>query len=107
MKEVYLTVIPLQGGHGLEKQKYAFKNLDRDEQKNLETSFPIIPIINTNLDRDVEREIIAIRFNNNDSDGNWKLFSGEVESLKATLKGRGDVNQDISVKDIMKQYLLD
>ena len=98
MKEVYITVIPLQGKFQLDKCLYEFKNIKGD--KNIETCFPIIPIINNHLDSGFEKEVIAIRFDNDDANRNRELFGREIEALEKRMINEGDTINKIKITDV-------
>ena len=82
MKRTYITAISLQGRGGLEKGMYqpdGFKLA-----KNVETSFPIVPIIASTMGRKEDVEIIVLRTENSDVKDNYEAF------LKDSMEGRGE-----------------
>ena len=79
MKKVFITTIPLQGRNDLGKVEYIPEQFEL--KNNRETAFPIIPIIAEHLEDMGETEIIAIRFENDDTAVNYQKFLEEVESL--------------------------
>lgn len=80
MKKVFITAISLQSGIDLGKLVYQPVGFSL-KNENRETSFPIISIIEENLEELGETEIIAIRVNNDDTKDNFLKFVEEVESL--------------------------
>ncbi len=80
MKKVFITAISLQSGRDLGKLVYEPVGFSL-KNENRETSFPIIPIIEENLEELGETEIIAIRVDNDDTKDNFLKFVEEVESL--------------------------
>ena len=87
MKNIYITVIPLQGKQHLEKIKYE-PNESCGISCEKETRFPIIPAILSTQDADVENKVIAVRLKNQDTDRNLELFREELaeNGISAELK---------------------
>lgn len=79
LKRTYITAISLQGLGGLEKGLYQPDGFELE--KNMETSFPIIPIIANTMGNVEDVQIIAIRTENNDVKDNYHAFLMELESL--------------------------
>lgn len=89
MKRTYITAISLQGRGGLEKGIYQPDGFVLS--KNVETSFPIIPVIGSTMGNSEDVKIIALRTENNDVKDNYEEFVNQVESL--------GINRE-SIKDI-------
>lgn len=93
MNRVYLTAMSLQGRGGLEKGIYKPDGFNLE--KNVETSFPIIPIIGNTMGRGEDTKIIVLRTENKDVTDNYEAFAKEVEAL-----GLGKENiKDISIPE--------
>ena len=80
MNKVFITAISLQGGKGLEKGIYKPDGIEFSS--NIETSFPIIPIIKEYMGRAEDVKVIAIRTENNDVKDNFEAFLAELAELK-------------------------
>ena len=79
MKRTYVTAISLQGRGGLEKGIYQPDGFMLS--KNVETSFPIIPVIGSTMGNSEDVKIIVLRTENNDVKDNYEAFVNEVEAL--------------------------
>lgn len=79
MVRTFVTAIPLQGKKGLEKGIYMPDGFELSE--NIETSFPIIPIIKEYMRNVEDVKIIALRTENNDVKDNYNVFLKELEEL--------------------------
>lgn len=79
MKKIFITAISLQGKKDLEKGIYAPDGFNLCQ--NIETSFPIIPIIKENAGRLEDVKIIALRTENEDVKDNYAEFVNEVKAL--------------------------
>lgn len=79
MKRTYVTAISLQGRGGLEKGVYQPNGFELS--KNLETSFPIVPIIASTMGNVKDVEIVVLRTENNDVKDNYEAFLTELEAL--------------------------
>ena len=79
MKRTYVTAISLQGRGGLEKGVYQPNGFSLS--KNIETSFPIVPVIANTMGRVEDAEIIVLRTENNDVKDNYGAFLSELETL--------------------------
>ncbi len=89
MKEIYITAVPLAPVS--EKVIYEPKNYENGS--NIQTSFPIVPIINNNIGKPEEKILIAVRMKNKDTDRNIDVLRDELNALTG--------NQDhITVKDV-------
>lgn len=79
MKNLFITVIPMMGGK-LNAQTYkATKGIKFDT--NITTRFPIIPVIKEYQEDDIDTQVIAVRFDNADSDMNLQMFYDELAEL--------------------------
>ena len=78
MKNIYMTVIPLQGNRDLQKVQYQ-ADASCDIPCNLETRFPIIPVMLATADPEVENKVIAVRFQNSDTERNLNYLKEELE----------------------------
>lgn len=79
MKRTFITAISLQGAKGLEKGVYHPDGFSLEE--NIETSFPIIPIIKEQMRKKENVRIVALRTENDDVKDNYQAFLSEVKSL--------------------------
>ena len=79
MKRTYVTTISLQGKGGLEKGIYQPDGFQLS--KNIETSFPIIPIIGNTIGNVEDVKIIVLRTENEDVKDNYEAFLTELEEL--------------------------
>lgn len=79
MKQTFITAISLQGAKGLEKGLYQPDGFFLEE--NIETSFPIIPIIKEQMRKKENAQIIVLRTENNDVKDNYQAFLSEVNDL--------------------------
>lgn len=79
MKRTYITAISLQGRGGLEKGIYQPDGFKLS--KNVETSFPIVPVIASTIENSEDVKIIVLRTENNDVKDNYEEFVNEVEEL--------------------------
>lgn len=79
MKKVFITAISLQTKKDLEKGIYTPDGFNLHQ--NIETSFPIIPIIKENAGRLEDVKIIALRTENEDVKDNYAEFVNEVKAL--------------------------
>lgn len=79
MKETFITAISLQGAKGLEKGLYQPDGFSLEE--NIETSFPIIPVIKGQMRKKENVRIIALRTENDDVKDNYQAFLSEVNAL--------------------------
>lgn len=79
MNKTYITAISLQGRSGLEKGIYKPEGFSLE--KNVETSFPIVPILANTAGNVEDVKIIALRTNNLDVKDNYKAFVEEVYAL--------------------------
>ncbi len=79
MKNVFITVIPMMGGK-LNPQVYK-RTQGVDFDTNMETRFPIIPVIKRYQEDEIETQVITVRFKNDDSDTNLKMFYDEAAEL--------------------------
>ena len=84
MKRTYVTAISLQGKGGLEKGVYQPNGFSLD--KNIETSFPIIPVIASTMGRIEDVEILVLRTENNDVRDNYDALLSELEVLGLSQK---------------------
>lgn len=89
MKRTYVTAIPLQGGNGLEKGIYQPDGFMLS--RNVETSFPIIPIIASTMGNDEDVKIIVLRTDNKDAKANYEEFVNEVKGLGITKEKIKDI----------------
>lgn len=79
MKKTFITNISLQSKRGLLKQLY--RPVGFELKKNLETSFPIIPVISEYLEEGDEVKVIAIRSDNQNTPDNYAVFLEELSVL--------------------------
>ena len=79
MIRTYVTAISLQGGTGLEKGMYKPEGFQLE--KNMETSFPIIPVLANTVKCPEDTKIIALRTDNKDVKDNYKAFIEELSGL--------------------------
>ena len=79
MNRTYVTAISLQGGSGLEKGLYTPEGFQLE--KNMETSFPIIPILANTMGCKEDTKIIALRTNNKDVKDNYRAFIEELSEV--------------------------
>lgn len=93
MYRIFVTAISLQGKGRLLKMVYQPK--DFSLEKNLETSFPIVPIIANQVDKGEEIKVIAIRTDNIDTPDNYEIL---VEELAQLGVGREQITE-ISVAE--------
>ena len=84
MKRTYVTAISLQGKGGLEKGVYQPNGFSLD--KNIETSFPIIPVIASTMGRIEDVKILVLRTENNDVRDNYDALLSELEVLGLSQK---------------------
>lgn len=80
MKNIYITSIPLQGKDRLWKKKYIPQdgiNFDED----IETAFPIIPVMKKTMDPEVENKVIVVIMKSTDSKENFELFKKELQEI--------------------------
>lgn len=89
MKRTYITAISLQGRGGLEKGTYQPDKFEL--YKNMETSFPIIPIIASTMGNVEDVKIIVLRTNNNDVKDNYEAFLTELEGLGLMEKNVAEI----------------
>lgn len=79
MNNVFITNIPLQGRNDLEKCLYETKNLHLDE--NIETSFPIVPMIKNRESKNEPVKVIVLRTLNKDTEVNFEKFKNELKEI--------------------------
>lgn len=79
MKRTYVTAISLQGRNGLEKGIYQPDGFKLS--KNIETSFPIMPVIASTMANIEDIRIIVLRTENNDVKDNYEAFLEELQEL--------------------------
>lgn len=79
MYRTFITSIPLQGRNDLKKVTYEPKNFELTE--NIETSFPILPIIKEKMERPDNVQIVTVRMENSDTKNNYNKFIEEIASL--------------------------
>lgn len=85
MKNIYITSIPLQGKERLWKKKYIPQdgiNFDED----METAFPIIPVMKKTMDPEVENKVIVVVMKSTDSKENLELFKEELQDIDVNPK---------------------
>ena len=80
MKRTYITAISLQGFGGLEKGVYQPDGFQLS--KNVETSFPIIPVIASTMVDSENVKIIALRTENQDVKDNYEEFVNALQTDK-------------------------
>lgn len=80
MKKVFITTISLQGRGGLKKLIYHPVGF-QFYQEERKTSFPIVPVIAEHVDQKEEIEVVAVRFENQDTADNYQYFLEELKEL--------------------------
>lgn len=78
MKNIYITAIPLQGQ--LTKMNYVPQD-DIVCDGDIETAFPIIPVIKMTMDPEVDNKIIVVRMKNIDTQQNLEFFKEELRDI--------------------------
>lgn len=79
MTKTYITMISLQGGHGLLRTCYRPQGFEL--KKNRMTSFPIIPVIAEDYEEVDTVKVLAIRPDNADTPDNYTAFLEELADL--------------------------
>lgn len=79
MIRTFVTTISMQGKGDLKKVVYEPAGFEL--KNNMETSFPIIPIIASKMDNKEDVKIIAIRTENADTRDNFEKFNEELEQF--------------------------
>ncbi len=77
MREVYLTGIPLQPMGS----KVLYETRNYENPANIETCFPIIPILNNSIENRNEKIIISVRTKNEDTDANMEILKNEIDDI--------------------------
>lgn len=80
MIKTFITSISLQARGDLTSIFYNPQG-SLELKKNLETSFPIIPVIASEMENTEDIKIIAIRTVNNDTKDNYEVFLNEIKNL--------------------------
>ncbi len=89
MQEVYLTAVPLQPLG----PKVLYETKNYENPANIETCFPIIPILNRNAGTPEGKTVIAVRTKNDDTDRNMDKLREEVRLI-------GVSGNSIEIRDI-------
>ena len=79
MDKIFITNIPMMGDKLEPKVYKSVKDYGIDT--NMETRFPIIPVIKAKAIDDDEVKVITVRYKNSDSDRNLEMFKEELSSL--------------------------
>ena len=90
MKKIYITNIPLQGRGDL--QKFLYEPVDFEIDNNLETRFPIIPIVASHREPGDEIKVLAIRSNHARTSDNYAVFLEELSALGINEKQVKEIN---------------
>lgn len=90
MKKIYITNIPLQGRGDL--QKFLYEPVDFEIDNNLETRFPIIPIMASHREKQDEIKVLAIRSNHARTSNNYAVFLEELGALGIHEKQVKEIN---------------
>lgn len=93
MTKTYITMISLQGGHGLLKTCYRPQGFEL--KNNCTTSFPIIPVIASDYEAGEDIKVLAVRSDNMDTPDNYAVFLEELAGLGVT----SDKVTEISVEE--------
>lgn len=79
MENTYITTISMQGAGQLHKVLYHPEGFEL--QGNIETSFPIIPVIKEHMDEMGRMKIIAVTIENEDVNRNYERFLQELSEI--------------------------
>ena len=93
MRRTYISAISLQGRGGLEKGIYQPEGFMLKD--NVETSFPIVPVIRSTMGNSEDVKIIVLRTENNDVKDNYEEFMNEVEGFGVSR----ECIKDISIEE--------
>ena len=98
MKNIFITNIPMMGDR-LKKGIYESVE-DYGIDTNVETAFPIIPVIKAKQEEGVETKVIALRFDNPNSRTNMEMFFDELESVGVSRDQVVDIAVEENQKDV-------
>ena len=98
MKNIFITNIPMMGDR-LKKGIYESAD-DYGIDTNVETAFPIIPVIKAKQEDGVETKVIALRFDNPNSRTNMEMFFDELESVGVSRDQVVDIAVEENQKDV-------
>ena len=79
MQNIFITNIPMMGNTLKPKIYKSVKDYGIDT--NVETRFPIIPVIKAKKEDDIKTKVIAVRFDNEDSARNLEMFYEELADI--------------------------
>ncbi len=98
MKNIFITNIPMMGDKLKPKVYKSVKDYGIDT--NMETRFPIIPVIKEKQEDDTETTVIAVRFDNDDSAHNLDMFYEELETVGVSKNQVIDIAMPENQEDI-------